>query len=322
MQTSHVTATVLAVLAAIAAALLMVHPQATASDELYRSERKDVAGEIDGVPPVGTATPVTVSPKPKTAETNTGTPAPTGIDVSHFNIDKNGQKITIKWDQVAKSGITFAYINASQGRTLKDPEFDANWAGAKAVNIPKGAYHFLSALVNPAAQAKFFLSVYDTRGDSDLAPVVDVEWDFETETKNDRWEKKSATQIVAALDTWLTAVASATGKTPIIYTNKAWWDARVGAAGKILGARYPVWLADYTTQGATPAPLDGFKTVLWQFTDAGTVAGVDGNVDVSRKVPADEGLDAAAAEDTSPETLPTQDQTANADAPIAADSAE
>lgn len=284
MQTSHVTATILAVLAAFAAALLMVHPQATPSDELSRSERKDLAGEVYGAPPVGTAMPVEVAPA--AADASNGTKPPTGIDVSHFNIAKNGQKIPIKWDQVAKSGVAFAYIKASQGRTLKDPEFDANWAGAQRANVPKGAYHFLSALVNPAAQAEFFLSVYGTRSDSDLPPVVDVEWDFETETKNDRWEKKSAIQIVAALDTWLRAVASATGKTPIIYTSKAWWDARVGVEGDILGATYPVWLADYKATGTAPepVPLDGFKTVLWQFSDAGTVAGVDGTVDVSRRV--------------------------------------
>jgi lysozyme len=278
MPTSHVIATALAASAAVAAALLAIRPEAISSYELSRSERKAAAAEATGTPPVGTGAPITMS--------DATVPQQAGIDVSHFNIDKDGQKITIKWDEVAKAGIDFVYIKASQGRTLKDPEFEANWAGAKAQQLPAGAYHFLSALSDPAAQARFFLSVYADRSARDLAPVVDVEWDYTnpkyTKTdKVDRWEQKTPAQIVAAVDTWLRAVASATGKTPIIYTNKTWWDARVGAAGATLGATYPVWLADYTVGIDAPAPIDGFTTVMWQTTDKGTVAGVNGNVDLS-----------------------------------------
>src|SRR5581483_7236413 len=60
---------------------------------------------------------------------------PKGIDVSHY-------QGTINWTSVKNSGVSFAFIKATEGLTIKDQDFDANWAGAKAVGIVRGAYHF------------------------------------------------------------------------------------------------------------------------------------------------------------------------------------
>lgn len=211
-----------------------------------------------------------------------------GIDVSHFNIQKGSSKVPINWADVKTSGASFVYIKASQGRTVQDSEFDTNWSGAGAASLSRGAYHFLSALSDAAAQADFFLSVYDDRSSDDRAPALDMEWDYTAE-QVDRWAQKSPAQIVAMADTWLRAVAKETGKTPIIYSNRDWWQARIGPSGDQLLKEYPVWLADYTTTPAqVEAPPAEFASVdlqLWQFTDKGTVPGVDGVVDVNFIVP-------------------------------------
>lgn len=211
-----------------------------------------------------------------------------GIDVSHFNIQKGSSKVPINWTDVKNSGASFVYVKASQGRTVQDSEFDTNWSGAGEAGFSRGAYHFLSALSDAAAQADFFLSVYDDRSSDDRVPALDMEWDYTAE-QVDRWAQKSPAQIVAMADTWLRAVAKETGKTPIIYSNRDWWQARIGPSGDQLLKEYPVWLADYTTTPAqVEAPPAEFASVdiqLWQFTDKGTVPGVDGAVDVNFIVP-------------------------------------
>jgi lysozyme len=39
----------------------------------------------------------------------------------------------------------FIYVKASEGNTLKDPQFEENWKQAKRVGMLRGAYHFLSS---------------------------------------------------------------------------------------------------------------------------------------------------------------------------------
>ncbi|ABV94186.1 conserved hypothetical protein [Dinoroseobacter shibae DFL 12 = DSM 16493] len=309
MSMPALSAILLAVLTVLALALITVPPADISSRELTRAERKAIARETaaaSGTPsptapatqdgteaPAATAgTPATASVIPPGGAFGFPTNVPEGstefgIDVSHYNIQKGNAKINITWADVAQSKVAYVYIKASQGRTVKDSEFDTSWNEAGKAKIPRGAYHFLSALSDPAAQARFFLSVYDARSSSDLPPVLDVEWDY-TEKKVDRWEQKTPAQIVAAVDTWMRAVALATGQTPVIYTNRDWWTARIGDAGADLGKRYPVWLADYTAaptdSGSAPAALEGFNTVMWQFTDKGAVPGVSGDVDVNVRV--------------------------------------
>ena len=59
-----------------------------------------------------------------------------GIDVSKFQGD-------IDWNAVANSGVKFAWIKATEGGDRVDRRFQANWTGAKAAGVPRGASHFV-----------------------------------------------------------------------------------------------------------------------------------------------------------------------------------
>ena len=48
-------------------------------------------------------------------------------------------------DYTEAHGIDFAFVKASEGETLRDPQFDHNWAAAKAAGLTRGAYHFYRA---------------------------------------------------------------------------------------------------------------------------------------------------------------------------------
>ena len=51
-----------------------------------------------------------------------------GIDISRWNGD-------IDWMSVRKSGVSFVFIKATEGKDALDPKFDANWRGASAAAV-------------------------------------------------------------------------------------------------------------------------------------------------------------------------------------------
>ena len=56
-----------------------------------------------------------------------------GIDVSKYQGD-------IDWDRVRGAGTKFAFIKATEGGDHADEKFSANWSGAKAAGIARGAF--------------------------------------------------------------------------------------------------------------------------------------------------------------------------------------
>ena len=85
---------------------------------------------------------------------NSDLPRPTdypihGIDVSKFQGD-------IDWNAVASSGVKFAWIKATEGGDHADERFQANWEGAKAAGVPRGAYHFVYWCRPPMEEMAFF----------------------------------------------------------------------------------------------------------------------------------------------------------------------
>jgi lysozyme len=181
-----------------------------------------------------------------------------GIDVS----DHQG---TVDWNAVLQAGRFFTFIKATDGITWTDPEFAANWSGAKAAGLLRGAYHFYETNDDPADQARNFLSAVQLEP-GDLPPVVDIEV-----TKSGQ----SAAQIVKDLQTWLDLVEQATGRVPILYTNPRYWD----SLGTSAFGRYPLWVAEYGVS-SPKLPAGWTSWTFWQFSESGTVAGISGSVDL------------------------------------------
>jgi lysozyme len=202
-----------------------------------------------------------------------------GIDISHHQGD-------IDWSKVKSAGANFCYAKATEGKTHKDSRFLVNHEGARQAGLLVGAYHFLSHGTAPADQAENFLSVYmPVRGDADLPPVLDLEWDPKPGTNQDRWIGQSPKQIVDKCVEWLTIVESKLGSKPLIYTNKNWWDTRLGNEGQRL-APYKIWMSRYGAFNLPAPPMpDGLTWAMWQFTEHGRIPGTKKNVDVNFVAP-------------------------------------
>jgi lysozyme len=183
-----------------------------------------------------------------------------GIDVSQ-------DQGTVTWSQVAAAGYAFAFIKATDGETYVDPLFAQNWAGAKAAGLLRGAYHFFRAEDDPQAQAQFFWQTVGTLGGNmgELPLVVDVEESME----------QSNSVVIANLASFLSSLQQASGRQPMIYTDPGFWN---GLGTSAFGG-YPLWVAEY---GVTAPTLPSGWAVwdFWQTSETGSVAGIQGSVDL------------------------------------------
>jgi lysozyme len=216
-----------------------------------------------------------------------------GIDFSHYDEDRC--KCTLDWTMLPKQRIGFAYLKASQGATLIDSAFAANADESLAVaGLRVGAYHFFSATRTADAQIKNFQTAIGKRAFT-LPAALDLEWDpgpaavdcpqdatirflqsnGKPAARCDRWRNVSGRDIVDKANTWLDAIAKATGQKPIVYTQEKWWSARIGKAAKVSDLHADVmWVADYSSSNKateTPAAPVGATWKVWQFTDHAVV---------------------------------------------------
>lgn len=173
-----------------------------------------------------------------------------GIDVSHH-------QSAIDWPAVRSSAVDFAFIKATEGGDHRDREFAANWSGASAAGIARGAYHYFTFCTSGEAQARNFLGVLATSY-GELPPAVDVE--FAGNCRN--WT--SIDDIRTELRFFLAAVEARTGRRPLIYAPRE-------AYARVIEGHfddYGFWLRNVLREPRVAA------WEYWQYADNGRVAGI------------------------------------------------
>ena len=183
-----------------------------------------------------------------------------GIDVSYY-------QGSIDWGAVKRSGRAFAVARISDG-SYQDVNFAANWSGMKAAGLVRGAYEFFRPGQDALAQADNVVAKVGVLGDGDLPVTLDVE----------ATDGQSAATIAAKIHTWMTRVTAGTGRTPIIYTGKYFWNDNVVSADF---AGNPLWIAAYGPPCPdTPTAWGARPWKIWQYSSSGSVPGISGNVDL------------------------------------------
>ncbi|WP_052713115.1 glycoside hydrolase family 25 protein [Pseudoalteromonas rubra] len=191
-----------------------------------------------------------------------------GIDVSHY-------QGTVDWQQVARAGVQFVYIKATDGITYRDPAFYSHLKGAQTAGLQVGAYHFFEPDDDPDKQVDNFIKTVQGLGLT-LMPMVDVEI-----TSN-----RSAEQISNGVAKFIAAVQQRTGCQTLLYSYGDFWQKNLSSQF----ASHPFWLADYAESPSVPAQAKAWW--LWQYSDSAQLAGVHTQVDVDVVIAGESGLNA------------------------------
>ena len=187
-----------------------------------------------------------------------------GIDISKHNGN-------IDFRKVKNGGIDFAMIRAGFGNSTVDTYFHQNIKGAKANGIKCGVYWF-SYAYTPQMAKKEAQKCLDTIKGYDL--VYPVAFDFEYASVN--YAKDNGVKVTKALasqiaDVFLTTVKNA-GYNVILYTNIDYYNNYFNDTVK---KKYDIWLAAYRES------KPNFNQKIWQYSEAGSVDGIKGRVDMN-----------------------------------------
>jgi lysozyme len=193
-----------------------------------------------------------------------------------YGIDVSVYQGVINWAAVDANAAKFVFCKVSQGKNYRDPVFAANFSELERLKIMRGTYHFFSFMDISAADqvANFLIDPTMYKKPGVLPPVVDVEWQGGNGAL-DNYIRNNKTACQKKLMDWLVAVEKATGRKPIIYTAKGFWDDIFGNPAGF--ENYPLWVAAYASQPLMPGKWK--KHTFWQFTGAGHVSGITGQVD-------------------------------------------
>ena len=202
------------------------------------------------------------------------TPSVLGIDVSFWqgNID---------WQQVKQAGVEFAMIRAGwrgseQGLLSVDDYAQANYAGATNAGLQVGVYFFSQAISVEEAEeeARYLLDIIKNWNVE--MPVV-FDWEYvSADSRTGNIDARTLTDCTKAF----CEVIKDAGYTPMVY-----FSANQSFDGIYLEelTDYQFWLAQYNTVLNYP-----YKIEMWQYTDAGSVPGISGNVDINLYFPWEE----------------------------------
>lgn len=183
-----------------------------------------------------------------------------GPDISFYQDDPETPQ-GVNFTKMRESAL-FIIVRAGQN-LWGDRDFKANWTGAKAAGLPRGAYWFYDSRIDPKQQAEKWASMFE--GDFGELPLFG---DFED---NYGGPYKGWKHWYDFLERFKQLIPA--GKEIGVYTGYYYWLENTVATGIPTASlnyfkQYPLWIAAYNpTSPNIPKPWDNWT--LWQYTDNG-----------------------------------------------------
>ncbi len=191
-----------------------------------------------------------------------------GIDVSRYQEE-------IDWELVAGDGVEYAFIRLgirgyTKGEIQEDENFKDNIKGALNNDVGVGVYFFTQAVSVEEAEeeAQFVLDALEPYP-IDYPVVIDVEAVSNANARTKDLTKEERTKYCIA---FCEKIREA-GYTPMIYGNMKTFMLMLDLPQL---EEYEKWVAFYDEPMYYPY---AFK--IWQYTDQGKVAGIEGDVDLN-----------------------------------------
>ncbi len=201
---------------------------------------------------------------------------------SWLGVDVSEHQGSIQWDKVAQSPVEFAMVRlayrgwGTEGVIRADARGLENLQGAKDAGLQVGVYFFSQAISVEEAieEARFLLDLLNGRP-LDLPVVFDWETVSAEEARTANMKRETLNACALA---FCQEIENA-GYDAMVYFNLdlAKWKFDLLA---IQQAGYDFWLAMYhDTLGYA------YQVKMWQYTDAGSVPGIKGRVDLNLYFP-------------------------------------
>lgn len=201
-----------------------------------------------------------------------------GIDVAKY-------QGTIDWSQVASSGINFAmvrvgYRTQKTGELCVDSNAKYNMQEAQKNGIQVGAYFFSTAITEAeAVEEADWVAEYVAQYQITYPIAYDCEGFDDADSRQSQLSTTERTNIAIA---FIQEIYQK-GYTPMFYSsmnemnNSAKWDMSA------IESTYKVWVSQYP---ASPYPTTAKSAyagphAMWQYTNQGTVAGINKPVDLN-----------------------------------------
>lgn len=193
-----------------------------------------------------------------------------------LGIDVSSHQGWIDWQAVSDSGLVdYAILRAgyrgySQGETNQDEFFQYNLEYATALGMDVGVYYFSQALTEEEAiaEAEEVLSMVEGYT---LAYPIYFDWEIVTDS-NARTATISSSELTACARAFCETIEEA-GYEAGIYFNLS-TATQLYRLSELMD--YDFWLAEYRDTPSYP-----FEINMWQYTDAGTLPGINEYVDLN-----------------------------------------
>lgn len=192
--------------------------------------------------------------------------SPTGVDVSLWQHPGGNP---IDWQQVRLAGNSFAIVKATEGLGYVNPHFAEDSAAAAEAGLIVGSYHMGRAHESAALQAAEYAAALASQPQPSLPPVLDIEYN----------NGVSPAGMQAWIREFVTEIERLTGRKPIIYTYRYFWEQEVGNTTEF--SDYPLWLAAYQSTPPTVMPGGWDNMVMWQNSGNDRVPGIAVDVDTN-----------------------------------------
>ena len=191
-----------------------------------------------------------------------------GIDVSQWQGE-------IDWQQVKDSGVEFVIIRVGgrgtgeQGTLYADEKAQDYYVGATAVGLKVGAYFFAqSVTVEEALEEATY--VLEAVKDWDVQMPLVYDWEYvDDKARTADVDSRTLTDMAKAF----CGEIRGAGYTPMIYFGRSQSIDLLMLEELV---EFPFWLAMYSTIMDYPYKID-----MWQYTETGSVPGIEGNVDMN-----------------------------------------
>ncbi|MEE8815300.1 MAG: GH25 family lysozyme [Lachnospiraceae bacterium] len=176
-----------------------------------------------------------------------------GVDISSYNGN-------IDFATLRASGISFVMVRVGNTKYGIDSKAVENINAANAAGLRVGAYCYTYAksAAEAAADAELTLSVINGLPVS-FPVAIDIE---------DKSQQNLPTETQQAIVNTFCAIIQNAGYTPIVYTNKNWFEQKLGAVS------WDAWVAQYN-----PTCTYSGAYTMWQNGIASSLPGAPGQID-------------------------------------------